>query len=276
MRPLGGVIAFLLACAAPLAAQSVRGTVVASPGGEPVPAALVVLRDGLGRTVDRGDSDGEGRFTLRAQGPGDFWVGAEHAGYAAPAPVRVTLAAGEPLELRLEVAAAGGARATGTAGPSAGPSSGDTAAVRLEGITVTAEASARVLRLSGFYERQRASGGGGAFLDAQAIAALRRARIVDVINGLRGVNGLPVGTGSRTLGSAQRAYTARRFGARCTLPVYLDGILVPAAELDRLKPEHLAGVEVYVGAETPPRFQPRQTVGQVCGSVVVWTKGGQR
>ncbi len=276
MRPIL-VAALCLLGAAPLGAQSVRGTLVATPGGQPVPGALVVLKDALGHTVDRGESDAQGRFELRAAIPGEFWVRAERAGYAAAAPARVALAAGAPLELRLEVAAAGGASTARTAARAqpADTVPGDTATVRLEGITVTAEAAAHVLQLSGFYERKRAAGGGGAFLDAQAIAGLRRARVVDVITGQRGVSGFAVGTGS--IGRpTQRAYTARRFGARCTLPVYLDGILVPGAELDRLKPDHLAGVEVYVGAETPLRFQPRQTAGQICGALVVWTQAGAR
>lgn len=276
MRPFV-VVALLLLGAAPLGAQSVRGVLVASPGGGPVPGALMVLADGLGHTVDRGESDAEGRFELRAAAPGEFWVRAERAGYAAPAPARVTLAAGAPLELRLEVAPAGGAPAARTAvrRTPADTVPGDTAAVRLEGITVTAEAATHVLELNGFYVRKRAAGGGGALLDAQAIAALRRGRVVDVITGLRGVSGYPVGAGSFTLPSA-RAYTTRRFGVRCTLPVYLDGIIVPGGELDRLKPDQLAGVEVYVGAETPIQFQPRQTFGRTCGAVVVWTKAGQR
>ncbi len=87
MRPLAPVVAFLLLGAAPLAAQAVRGTLVAAPGGQPVPAALVVLTDGLGHTVDQGESDADGRFELRAASPGEFWVRAERAGYAAPAPV---------------------------------------------------------------------------------------------------------------------------------------------------------------------------------------------
>jgi hypothetical protein len=276
MRPFLVVVAFFLLCAAPLGAQSVRGTLVASPGGQPVPGALVVLRDALGHTVDRAETEAGGRFELRAAIPGEFWVRAERAGYAALAPARVALAAGAPLELRLEAAAAGApaARTAARVLP-ADTVPGDTATVRLEGITVTAEAAAHVLQLSGFYERKRAAGGGGAFLDAQAIADLRRARVVDVVTGQRGVSGFAAASGSAARPSA-RAYTARRFGARCTLPVYLDGILIPGAELDRLKPEHLAGVEVYVGAETPLRFQPRQTFGQICGAVVVWTRAGAR
>jgi hypothetical protein len=529
MRRLAPVVALLLLGAAPLASQAVRGTLVAAPGGEPVPAALVVLLDAAGRTLDSDQSDAAGRFDLRAAGPGEFRVRAERVGYATAAPTPVVLAAGQTLELRLETAAAaslleglvvaaperrcvvdpreggrtaalweearkslelaehsrrrqgfrftlrsyrrelepgslvvrsqsadtsttrtatpyaslpaedlaangyvrtengenvfyspdapvllsdafldshcfrvqpgrgseaglvglafeptrgrrlpdvrgvlwldaataelraldfdytglrgelavpgqwggrveferlpdgavivrrwglrmplvaraaaaGGnlhapprlsvaavreegaevvsvalpsgqlARASTAAVPTPGaaaraaPAGGDTASVRLEGITVTA-ASARVLRFRGFYERQRAAGGSGAFLDAQAIAALRRGRVVDVISGLRGVSGMPVSGDTRTRSSAQRAYTARRFGARCVLPVWLDGILVPGSDLDRLKPDQLAGVEVYVGAETPPRFNPRQTVGQICGAIVVWTKGGER
>ena len=275
MRPFLVVVAFLLLFAAPLGAQSVRGTLVASPGGQPVPGALVVLKDALGHTVDRGETDAGGRFELRAAIPGEFWVRAERAGYAAPVPARVALAAGAPLELRLEAAAGAPTARTAARAQPADTVPGDTATVRLEGITVTAEAAAHVLQLSGFYERKRAAGGGGAFLDAQAIADLRRARVVDVITGQRGVSGFAQARGSAAR-PTERVYTARRFGARCALHVYLDGILIPGAELDRLKPEHLAGVEVYVGAETPLRFQPRQTFGQICGAVVVWTQGGAR
>lgn len=48
MRAVSGMLALLLLGPAPLAAQAVRGTLVASPGGGPVPGALVALLDARG------------------------------------------------------------------------------------------------------------------------------------------------------------------------------------------------------------------------------------
>lgn len=264
------------AATAAAAAAAVRGEVFDSTRGVPLAGATVVLAG----TPYAAVTDAAGRFALAGVPEGRYALSFSHPRLDSVAfvPPSVQVAVGSSGEAAAVLAIPRSAAprvAAAAPPPPATPAAGDTAAVRLEGITVTA-ASARVLRLSGFYERQRAAGGGGAFLDARAIADLRRARVPDVINGLRGVSGMPVAADTRTRSSPQRAYTARRFGARCVLPVWLDGTLVPANALDRLRPDQLAGIEVYVGAETPPRFNPRQTVGQVCGAVVVWTNGGQK
>ena len=177
--------------------------------------------------MDRGESDADGRFELRAASPGEFWVRAERAGYAAPAPVPVTLAAGAMLELRLEVGPAGAPSARRVL--PADTAAGDTAAVRLEGITVTAEPATRVLQFRGFYERQRAAGGGGAFLDARAIADLRRGRVVDVINGQRGVSGMPVRIDSRTHGSPSAPTRRGASGRGASSPSTWTASWFPAA-----------------------------------------------
>ncbi len=261
------------------AAASVRGEVFDSTRGVPLAGAAVRLAG----TPHTATTDAAGRFVLAGVPEGRYALAFAHPRLDSlayvPEPVQVAVGAAGETAASLAIPRGAAPRPAAPVAPAAGgaaPAAGDTAAVRLEGITVTASAAARVLRFRGFYERQRAAGGSGAFLDAQAIERMRRGRVVDVINGLRGVSGMPVSRDTRTSSSAARAYTARRFGARCVLPVWLDGIVVPGSDLDRLKPDQLAGIEVYVGAETPPRFNPRQAVGQICGAIVVWTKGGEK
>lgn len=245
-------------------AAAVRGTVIDSARGVPLAGATVFLAG----TEHEATTDSAGGFTLAGVPEGRYAVAFAHPRLdslaSVPEPVEVAVGAAGEVAVALGIPRGAAPRVAAAPVPRAAPT--DTAAVRLEGITVTAEAAARVLSVRGFFERKQM--GVGTFLTAQDIAARNRARVVDVVTGIRGMAATPVG-------ERGRAFANRRHGVTCRAPVYLDGILVPGNMLDRLLPEQIAGIEVYDGPQTPPRFVPCQTCGPVCGAVVVWTKRGE-
>jgi len=58
---------------------------------------------------------------------------------------------------------------------------------------------------------------------------------------------------------------------RCVMSLYLDGMRLPADELDMIWVDELAGVEVYKhGVEVPVEFQT--TFGGDCGAVLMWSR----
>ncbi len=63
------------------------------------------------------------------------------------------------------------------------------------------------------------------------------------------------------------------FSERCSPNVYIDDRFMWDMTADALddyvKPERIAGIEVYNGAMVPPQFQPGLSG---CGSIVIWTK----
>ena len=87
------------------AAQVVRGRVVLE-SGLPVPGALVELRDSLRRTLAREATGDDGRFTLRAPGPGTYGLRVLRIGYAPlELPPRLVGPAGDTLTVRVHDAA---------------------------------------------------------------------------------------------------------------------------------------------------------------------------
>ncbi|MFP4624696.1 MAG: TonB-dependent receptor [Gemmatimonadota bacterium] len=100
------IAAAVLATSAPAAAApavdtlSLRGVVVDSVSGQPLPAAVVRLLE-----LDRRDVTGDdGGFHLRRLRPGDYTLLVEHVGYRATARP-VTVPRGTPAVLRVEMAA---------------------------------------------------------------------------------------------------------------------------------------------------------------------------
>lgn len=135
---------------------------------------------------------------------------------------------------------------------------------------VTAEPQLRALQANGLYDRERM--GFGTFLSADEILARVGAgrRVSDAVQGIRGI-------AVRGTGSTGIWFRGKRFGGSCQMPAYIDGIWLPASQINQLKPENVTAIEVYHGSETPPRFipvgNPTGVGGSVCGAVVVWTNG---
>ena len=90
---------------APAPAQTVRGTVLDTLRGAPVPHGFVVLLDSVGREMGRALSRSDGRFTLLAPGPGHYQLRSERIGFRVSVSPFLELASDETLEYALWVRA---------------------------------------------------------------------------------------------------------------------------------------------------------------------------
>jgi hypothetical protein len=134
----------------------------------------------------------------------------------------------------------------------------------LDTVRITA-ARVRDRHLSGFEQRRHTSL--GRFLTREDISR-RNATVTSDL--LRTMPGLQV-----TRSEFGDAVVTMRgaFGGRCAPAMYIDGqylALIGPEDLDSwVRPEDIAGIEVYTGAGVPPQFQQ---AFHGCGSIVVWTK----
>jgi hypothetical protein len=98
------LVVTLLAAAAPVAAQTVSGAVLEQDSGDPVPGAIVALMAD-GSVVHASTlTDGEGRYFLRARGPGRFTVRVQRIGFRDMATPAFELAGGAMVEQHVLVA----------------------------------------------------------------------------------------------------------------------------------------------------------------------------
>ncbi|HEX5725721.1 MAG TPA: carboxypeptidase regulatory-like domain-containing protein [Longimicrobiaceae bacterium] len=100
-RALSAALAALLAAAAPLAAQEVRGDLREAGSGRPVAGALVTLLDAAGAAQASALTDSAGRFAVRAPAAGTFRLRAERPGYATATSPALALEAGRTAQQRL-------------------------------------------------------------------------------------------------------------------------------------------------------------------------------
>ncbi|MEA3246382.1 MAG: carboxypeptidase-like regulatory domain-containing protein [Gemmatimonadota bacterium] len=91
---------------AALPAQRIRGTVTQAGGDIPVPAALVIARDSLGREVARATADSAGRFDVALPAPGSYRLAALRIGFRLVSEAIVPAARGETAVADLHVGAA--------------------------------------------------------------------------------------------------------------------------------------------------------------------------
>lgn len=138
--------------------------------------------------------------------------------------------------------------------------------IRLEAVEVSVRS--RNLEQRGFYERAEA--GRGTQLRPNDLDRLHPVLVSDALRGR--VPGIRVEQDPLT--NTSRLVSRRTFsisGGECPLPVYLDGLLVGASDLDLFPPEVIEAIEVYQGIETP--IQYGGGLGQeACGVVLLWTK----
>ena len=102
------VLLALAALAAPrLAAQTIVGQVVDAVTSAPVGEGFVVLLDERGREVARGLTGVDGRFVLRAPGPGRYRLRSERIGFTAFVAPPITLEQNQQLTQRLAITEVG-------------------------------------------------------------------------------------------------------------------------------------------------------------------------
>jgi len=105
MRGLPATGAILLALAAPLHGQAVRGQLVDQGNGFPIGGAFVVLLDPAGQEAARVLTGPDGTFLLRAPLPGTYRLRSKRIGFRVAESPPLALVEGETISYRLQVAA---------------------------------------------------------------------------------------------------------------------------------------------------------------------------
>jgi hypothetical protein len=140
----------------------------------------------------------------------------------------------------------------------------------MDPVLVTARRS-RSLDKIGFTQRQKA--GFGRFLGPEQIQAMHPNYVTDI---LRNVPGLRVtyGPEGETVSSSRGASSI--MGGSC-VQYYLDDMpwqsITPGDINGFVNGSEIVGVEVYQGANTPPRYSPGM---QNCTTILLWTKAKVR
>jgi len=212
------------------------GTVIAAVGGRPLPGAQVSMAgDAQTRTNERGE------WTLVDPPIGTRMLEVRAVGYYPERrPVNV-VAGARPVRVALS-----------------------TLRAVLDTVKITA-ARVRGRDISGFIERSRS--GHGRYVTEEDIS--RRKPLVTsdlfrVVPGLM-VDRTPLGDTQITMrGSVSET---------CAPAFYLDGKYMRNLSADDVddwvRPQEIAGIEVYTGAGLPAQFQQEMTG---CGAIVIWTK----
>ncbi|HEU4453679.1 MAG TPA: carboxypeptidase-like regulatory domain-containing protein [Longimicrobium sp.] len=243
-----------LLSAAPLPAQVLDGILVDPKAGGPVTRATVVLLDSAGQAVATVQTRGDGRFLLRAPAGGTYGVRAEREG-ALLATGTVILAQG--ITTQVEMRAAEGAVAAAATGERA---------IALEPLEAVGAARRRFLDNVGYYDRQAVNT--GVFLTGDQFRARGGARVVDALQGLRGTFARPNPQNNARSSMGWLIYQ-HRFGGRCQVLLYIDGIQREADALHTVQARDVEAVEVYSASEVPARFSPQQGANK-CGAIVIW------
>lgn len=257
MRRLAAALALtlaLLAAAAPLPAQTVKGVLLESGTSRPIVAAQITLLTQSNRREAAIATDTAGQFEIEARAYGRFRLKAERLGYQTLVSDTFHLGASELVEVRLQLAAD---------------------AIALEPLTVTARSRppSRYLAQAGFYDRKK--GGVGSFITREEIANRRPNQLSDVLRMVPGLRFDPAGTGRRN------STVSSRSTGRCQPVLVLDGVLTAVGgELgrsrwsipmdDAVNVHDIEGIEVYRGSsEIPTQFNIH--TGD-CGVLVIWTR----
>lgn len=139
-----------------------------------------------------------------------------------------------------------------------------TAAQPLAPVVVRAERRKFTGRLAGYYERlERRTQ--GTFITRADIERERPPQLTDLLQRSPGV---------RVTRGRPSAQSVRLRGQNCRPLVWLDGAPMGAGDvdLDAFAPTTLEGIEIYMGANIPARFQAARGQAE-CGTVVLWSRG---
>lgn len=119
-------------------------------------------------------------------------------------------------------------------------------------------------RLAGYYQRL-ARRSGGYFIPRDQIDKKSYRNLSQLLRAVPGVNAFPMKSGGGTVRMRERD---------CRPLVWLDGVPMPAAEvdLDAIPASTLHGIEAYPGSSTTPHdFVQAGLKG--CGTIVLWSRG---
>lgn len=251
------------AAGAPLAAQTISGTLLDLDTSQPIPLGLVMMYTEAGDSITATVSDGAGRFTLSSPAPGSFLLNAAALGYReTPAGVfELGDGASMSVEYRLPPAP-----------------------LPIDALVVSVDRPVLEHHLvrNGFVRRLQR--GLGRFITPYEIERSPARSTESLLIGIPSVRVATVTTGVGGLGipatylgeTVQIAGPDQRW---CSPRVYVDGLWSNYAPDQGFTLSMLAGrddveaIEVYRrGVEIPPEFRPGDR--SECGVLVVWTKQG--
>jgi hypothetical protein len=136
----------------------------------------------------------------------------------------------------------------------------------LSSVVVSADRTKAQKDLTGFLERSKR--GMGRYMNEEEIAKRNAIAMSDVFRTFPSIRVVPNGTGF--------GYALQGRG-NCAPDVFVDGMRLfdGATDLDQIvRPNEVAGVEVYTGAGTAPAQFMTAGGNSGCGTVVIWTKRG--
>lgn len=231
LAPLAPPVIPTLAAQEPTA--TLAGEVASLATRQPLDGALVVV---VGTELVA-TTDPEGHFVIRRVPAGVRSLEIRFLGTVSDR-LEVRLPAGERTEIRILL---------------------DLNPVPLAPIRVSVHALPPPGKLREFYERRGREH--GYFLTREEIARRAPMETSDLFREIPGMRLDP----SPPVGQELRAGR----GHGCPIDYFLDGVPMPAFDVDDVRPEDIDGIEVYRGAaEVPPRFRRWGT----CAVIVIWTR----
>lgn len=216
-----------------------RGTVT-DADGIALPGAAVSV---AGTTVDV-RTDAQGEFHIANVAAGKVQIEVRRLGFS-PETLVAEVSAGETLD-RLQVRL--------TALPA-----------MLDKVVVKGSRMKYTGRLAGYYQRlERRSS--GQFVTRQELDRHAGTSLSQVLARSPGVSSLRLGSGGGSV---------RLRGRNCRPLVWLDGVSMPAGEvdLDAFPVHTLQGVELYLGSTTTPLDYTAQQSRSSCGTILLWSRG---
>lgn len=213
---------------------------VTDPSGAPIAGAVVTIGEFFAQSI----TDEAGQFRLAGIGPGRVSLKVRRLGFS-PLERQLTIGGGESVSrLRLTLAQL--------------PSRVGTVVVRTSRVEYTG-------RLGGYYRRlQRRTG--GTFVSRDQIDKKSAGSLSELLKTVPGINAFPLRSG----GSA-----VRMRGRACRPIVWLDGVPLPAGEvdLDAFPTNTLQGIELYLGSTNAPADFMMNGGLSGCGTILLWSRG---
>lgn len=185
-------------------------------------------------------TDAAGRFSLRAPGPGRYWMLARAPGYEASETDAFALGA-EGARVRFLISR------------------------RVVLDTVTAVGISRGdRRYGGFHERMRRNVG-GRFITAEQTERWNYNEVSDALPVIPSLEVVYTQRGPRT-----RIRIPVTIGSQCWTHMYLNGMRVDQEAVQHIPSSDIEGIEVYTRGDAPAEYN--SSMGATCGVAVVWTK----
>jgi len=214
--------------------------VVTDSAGAPVLGAIVeIVGTPAGvRTNDKGE------FRIANLPAGATKIQVRRLGFAATTRSAMVVAGGQGSPLRIQL---------------------DAVPATVEPVVVQASRVEYTGRLAGYYERLHRRSN-GSFINREQIDRNTNKTLSQLISSTPGVNATRLRTGGGGV---------RIRGMRCRPLVWLDGVPMPAGEvdLDAFPVSTLHGIEIYLGATNAPPSYTALDGASSCGTILLWSRG---